>query len=221
MLDQFTEPAASSDVVGVLGERQHAPTGDQLRQHRSEGARQGQVELLAKVTGSGIDLITDEPDQALDLLTDVDKQLGISAQDAKVNPTVIAPLMAQTIAGLDRRQWVVPVASSQLYQFKPANGAAAIDLSQMVRGPDGVPYVIDRSTKTVYLTNLKTGTATVVAKNGTKNKAGTVAQPRYLAVGGQDLLILDSKNIVGLAPGRRQGKGHADQGDARGLRVAR
>jgi hypothetical protein len=104
--------------------------------------------------------------------------------------------MAQTVAGLDRLYGVVPVASTQLYQFKPADGAAAIDLSQMVRGPDGVPYVIDRSTKTVYRINLKTGAATVVAKNGTKNKAGTVAQPRYLAVGGQDLLILDSKNIL-------------------------
>src|SRR6185503_8596890 len=29
-----------------------------------------------------------------------------------------------------------------------------------------------------------------------KNKSGTVAAPRFLAVGGQDLLILDAKNIL-------------------------
>ncbi|HLO36591.1 MAG TPA: hypothetical protein VK194_10930, partial [Candidatus Deferrimicrobium sp.] len=66
----------------------------------------------------------------------------------------------------------------------------------LVRGPDGAPYVIDDSTKTVYRIDLKTGAATVVVKNGTKNKGGTVAVPRYLAVGGQDLLILDSKNTL-------------------------
>ena len=187
-------------VVGGLGLAVYAFSGNTPQQAISS-VNTGQKALdkakadLAKVTGSGIDLVTDEPDQALDLLTDAHEQLGI-AQDAKVSPTVIAPLMAQTVAGLDRLYGVVPVASTQLYQFKPANGAAAIDLSQMVRGPDGVPYVIDRSTKTVYRINLKTGTATVVAKNGTKNKAGTVAQPRFLAVGGQDLLILDGKNVL-------------------------
>ena len=77
--------------------------------------------------------------------------------------------------------------------------------------------VIDRSTKTVYRINLKTGTATVVAKNGTKNKAGTVAQPRYLAVGGQDLLILDSKNILWRwRPADDKGRGNVDEGHPEG-----
>ncbi len=113
-----------------------------------------------------------------------------------MSATVIAPLMAQTVAGLDRLYGLVPVASTKLYGFKPAAGAAPTDLSAMVRGPDGVPYVIDRATRAVYRINLKTGAATVVVRNGTKNKSGTVAAPRYLAVGGQDLLILDSKNVL-------------------------
>jgi hypothetical protein len=66
----------------------------------------------------------------------------------------------------------------------------------MVQGPDGNPYVIDRTTKSVYRINLKNGEATLVVKQGTKNKSGTVANPRYLGVGGQDLLILDSKNVL-------------------------
>ena len=66
----------------------------------------------------------------------------------------------------------------------------------MVQGPDGNPYVIDRSTKAVYRVNLKNKTATLVAKSGTKTKAGTVATPRFLGVGGLDLLILDSKNVL-------------------------
>ena len=80
--------------------------------------------------------------------------------------------------------------------FQPAAGAGPIDLSAMVQGPDGNPYVIDRSTKAVYRINLKNKTATVVAKSGTKTGAGTVATPRFLGAGGQDLLILDSKNVL-------------------------
>ncbi len=66
----------------------------------------------------------------------------------------------------------------------------------MVLGPDETPYVIDRSTKTVYRYSLKTKTAVPIVRAGLKNKAGTVATPRYIATGGQDLLILDSKNIL-------------------------
>ena len=50
----------------------------------------------------------------------------------------------------------------------------------MVRGPDGDPYVIDKATKAVYRIGLKTKEATLVVKQGTKNKSGTVATPRFL-----------------------------------------
>ncbi len=187
-------------VVGGLGMAVYAFGGNTPRQAISS-VNNGQKALeqakadLAKVTGSGIDLVTDDPQQALQLLNDAHDQLT-AAQAAKVSAAVIAPLMAQAVAGLDRLYGVVPVASTDLYTFKPAANAAATDLSEMVRGPDGVPYVIDRATKTVYRINLKTGAATPVVRNGTKNKSGTVANPRYLAVGGQDLLILDSKNVL-------------------------
>jgi len=187
-------------VVGGLGLAVYAFGGNTPQQAISS-VNAGQKALdqaradLAKVTGSGIDLVTDDPDQALRLLTHAHEQLAI-AQAAKVSSTVIAPLMATTIAGLDRLYGVVPVDILDLFQFTPAEGAPAIDLSVMVRGPDGAPYVIDRSTKAVYRIDLKNSAATLVAKNGTKNKSGTVANPRYLAVGGQDLLILDSKNIL-------------------------
>ena len=187
-------------VVGGLGLGVYAFGGNSPQQAISS-ANAGQKALdlaradLAKVTGSGIDLITDDPDQALQLLTDAHRQLDLAIA-ANVSAAVVAPLRAQAVAGLDRLYGVVPVASTDLFAFKPAAGAPAVDLSAMVRGPDGNPYVIDRSTKTVYRIGLKTKTATVVVKAGTKNKGGTVATPRYLAVGGQDLLILDTKNVL-------------------------
>jgi len=185
-------------VVGGLGLGVYA-FGGSTPQRAISSVNTGQKALdrvradLAKVTGSGIDLVTDDPGQALELLTDAHEQL-IIAEAAKVASSVIAPLRAQTEAGLDRLYGVVPVATTKLYGFKPADGAAPIDLSAMVKGPDGVPYVIDRSTKAVYRIGLKTKTATLVAKAGQKYKSGTVATPRFLAVGGLDLLILDAKN---------------------------
>ena len=78
----------------------------------------------------------------------------------------------------------------------------------MVQGPDGAPYVIDRSTKTVYRVDLKAKKATVVARSGQKADGGTVATPRFLAVGGLDLLILDSKNVLWRwRPSNPSGKG--------------
>ena len=187
-------------VVGGLGLAVYAFGGNSPKEAISS-INTGQKALdqaradLAKVTGSGIDLITDDPQQALQLLTDAHQQLDAAAE-ASVSAAVIAPLQAQTVAGLDRLYGVVDVASTVLHTFKAAAGAPAPDLSAIVRGPDDVPYVIDRATKTVYRYSLKTKNATVVVKNGTKNRAGTVANPRYLGVGGQDLLILDSKNVL-------------------------
>ena len=187
-------------VVGGLGLGVYA-FGGSSTQGAISSVNAGQKALdqaradLAKVSGPGIDLVTDEPDKALELLTDAHTQLE-AATKANVSASVVAPLQRQVDAGLDRLYGVVPVASTDLYVFKPAEGADPYDLSAMVQGPDGNPYVIDRATKSVYRIGLKTKEATLVVKQGTKNKAGTVANPRYLGVGGQDLLILDAKNVL-------------------------
>ena len=187
-------------VVGALGLGVYAFGGNAPQQAISS-VNAGQKALdqaradLAKVSGPGIDLIADAPGEALKLLQHAHEQLAIAA-GARVSATVLAPLQAQAVAGLDRLYGVVPVKSTPLIAFKPAEGAAPVDLGALVRGPDGVPYAIDRSTKAVIRYSLKTKTAAVIVRNGQKNKSGTVAAPRFLAAGGQDLLILDAKNIL-------------------------
>jgi hypothetical protein len=187
-------------VVGGLGLAVYA-VGGSSPQGAISSVNAGQKAIdaaradLAQVTGPGIDLVANAPDQALRLLTHAYDQLAV-AERASVSGTVVEPLKAQVVAGLDRLYGVVPVSSTTLFTFKPAKGAAAIDLRSMVRGPDGNPYVLDRSTKSVYRVDLKTKKATVVARFGQKASGGTVANPRYLAVGGQDLLVLDSKNAL-------------------------
>ena len=93
-------------VVGGLGLGVYA-FGGSPTQGAISSVNAGQKALdqaradLAKVSGAGIDLVTDEPDQALDLLTDAHEQLDAAAA-ANVSPTVLAPLRRQVDAGLDR-----------------------------------------------------------------------------------------------------------------------
>ena len=152
-------------------------------------------EDLARVSGPGIDLVADDPKLASELLTDAYRQLD-AAEAANVSASAIAPLRDQTIKALDRLYGVVPVRSETLFTFVPAEGAAPIELRAMVRGPDGVPYVIDRSTRAVYRVDLEARRATIVARVGMKHGGATFSNARYLGVGGPDLLILDAKSVL-------------------------
>ncbi len=110
--------------------------------------------------------------------------------------STIEPLREQTIEGLDRLSGVVPVSSRDLYTFKPKEDKPPIDLKAAVRGPDGATFVLDASTKTVWRVDLKNKKATAAVKSGQKARGGTVATPKLIAVGGRDLLVLDSKNAL-------------------------
>jgi hypothetical protein len=187
--------------------------GGQGKQEAIQSANTGQAALdkakenLAKVKAPGVDLVVDDAKQAKELLTEAYQQLDV-AEGANVSVGVIEPLRKQAVAGLDRLYGVVPVASTTLFTFKPAEGADPVDLRAMVKGPDGAPYVIDRTTKTVFRVDLKAKKATVVMRAGQKTDGTTVATPRFLAVGGPDLLILDSKNVLWRwRPSNASGKG--------------
>ena len=103
-------------VVGGLGLAVYAFGGNAPQQAISS-ANAGQKALdsaradLAKVSGPGVDLVADDPKHALDVLTHAYSQLE-TAEEAKVNPAVIAPLRSEVVAGLDRLYGVVPVGSA-------------------------------------------------------------------------------------------------------------
>ena len=158
-------------VVGGLGLGVYA-FGGQGQQRAISSVNAGQAALdvakanLAKVSGpGGIDLVADDPEQALDLLTAAYTELD-NAEDARVSARVIDPIRAEVVAGLDRLYGVVDVESSTMFNFKPAEGKPAFDLKALVRGPDGAPYVIDNTTSTVYRVDLKRKRATAVFREG-------------------------------------------------------
>jgi hypothetical protein len=186
-------------VVGGLGLGVYA-FGGKNPQRSISSVNAGQEALdgakanLAQVVGpGGIDLIADDPEQALLLLTEAYDDLA-AAEKANVNSRVVAPIRAQVVAGLDRLYGVVEVASTTLFEFTPKEGEAPYDLRTLVRGPDGAPYVIDATTSAVYRVDLKRTRIATAVREGRKAGSTTVSTPRFLAVGGRDLLILDAKN---------------------------
>lgn len=159
---------------------------------------------LNRVIGPGIDLVQNDPTRAEDLLTKAFTALK-TAENANVPESTIGPLRTQITAALDRLYGMVDVASSPIFTFPDA---PVIDLRTLVKGPDGAPFVIDAATKTVYRIDLSGRKATVIFREGNKAAGATEGAPRLLTVGGRDLLMVDSKNIVWRwRPANTTGKG--------------
>jgi hypothetical protein len=160
---------------------------------------------LALVTGPGIDLIEDAPDRALTLLQTAYRELD-TAEDAGYPVAQIRPLRDEALAGLDRLYGVVPIRSTTLFTF-PAD-AGDVSLAAMVRGSDGAPYVLDTGTMTVWRIDRAKRTASAVARSGQRASRTRVADPKFIATGGPDVLILDVKNVLWRwRPANANGKG--------------
>ncbi len=189
-------------VYAVGGQRQPIDAIKSLS--AAERAFEAAQEALSTVSGPGVDLITDDPRRALDLLNTAYQQLD-EAENNGYPIAQIAPLRQQALAGLDRLYGVVKVATSPLFTFptdKP------VQLTALVRGSDGAPYVLDTANKTVWRIDLAKKTATAVLKSGQKVASGKAADPRFLTVGGPDVLVLDSKNTLWRwRPANTSGKG--------------
>jgi hypothetical protein len=147
---------------------------------------------LDRVFAPGVDLVANDPRRARELLTSAWNELA-TADRAGMPATTVGPVRARVLAGLDRLFGVVAVTDSALFSFD-ASATPPTDLRVVVRGPDAAPYVMDATTKTVYRIDLKAMKATIVLRAGTKAAGVTAGLPKFLTVGGPDLLILDDKN---------------------------
>ena len=147
------------------------------------------------VFDNGTDLIAADPRRAEELLKDAIAKAAAAAT-AGIPASTLDPVRLRAAAGLDRIYGVVEVATQAAFSF--ASQKPAFDLGGLVRGPDGAPYVLDRTTKAVYRISLQARKAVPIIKAGQAvASAGIkVGVPRYLAVGGPDLLVLDDKNIL-------------------------
>ncbi len=147
---------------------------------------------LDRVFGPGVNLVANDPKNAETLLTDTIDQLEI-ARTAGIAAGVIAPLRTKAVGGLDQLYGMVEVTPLETFTF-PAD--IGVDLKDLVRGPDGAPYVLDPKTASVYRINLTDLTAAAIFREGNKAAGSTEAAPRLLSAGGPDVLILDAKNVL-------------------------
>lgn len=159
---------------------------------------------LNRVIGPGVDLVTNDPHKAEQLLTEAYQALDAAAA-ANVPASTIDPLRKQVVAALDRLYGMVDIASTPIFTF-PAD--PAVDLRALVKGPDGAPFVLDAATKTVYRIDLAGGKATAIFREGAKAAGATESAPKIIGVGGRDLLMIDAKNVVWRwRPANTTGKG--------------
>ncbi|HLO36274.1 MAG TPA: hypothetical protein VK194_09335, partial [Candidatus Deferrimicrobium sp.] len=148
---------------------------------------------LDEVFGPGVDLVNGDPQKAYELLSAAWDGLE-AAKAANVPATTLEPLRAKTVAGLDRLFHVVPVAAATI--LATASSKTPLDIGAMILGPQGVPFVLDKATASVYRIDLRTKKATVVFRSKTR-AAGTVeGVPRLLTTAARDLVIVDNKNVV-------------------------
>ena len=184
---------AGALVIGVYAVGgQRTPTNAIKSLNAAQTAFDSAKAALAGVSGPGVDLIANDPGRALELLNSAYQPLG-EAENAGYPIEQIAPLRATALKGLDRLYGVTRVKSAPLYTF-PAD--KPVELAGLVRGSDGAPYVLDKANKTVWRIDLAKKTASPVAKAGQRTSTGRVGNPKFLTVGGPDVLILDDKNTL-------------------------
>lgn len=202
-------------LVGGLGLGIYALSGNRNPAEAIASNNAGQTALnratddVEKVYGtasSPLNLVANDPTRAMQLLTDAFEQLA-AAEKVGVSIAVTAPIRSRVVAGLDQLFRMADV--RDVVAFTLPDSTPPVDLRAMVPGPDGVPYVLDAGTKSVYRVDLKAGTATAVLRTGQAVAGGpNAADPRLITVGGPDLLILDANNaLFRWRPADAKGKG--------------
>jgi hypothetical protein len=193
--------------VSLLGNRT-SPGQVLASAENGQAALDGARKDLDRVSGPGVDLVANDPTTAEQLLRDALKQLDVAAA-AGITASTVEELRARARAGLDRLYGMIDVTPINDFTF-PAD--AKVNLTALVRGPDGVPYVLDSTTATVYRINVAEHKAVAIFRDGTKTRVGTEAAPRLLVTGGPDLVILDVKNVLWRwRPADTTGKGTASK----------
>ncbi len=177
-------------VYALAGQQQ--PTGRLESLTVAQKAFQDAQGAMDAVSGPGVDLVADDPKKALELLDLAYAKLDAAAA-AGYPAAAIKTLRARVTSGLDTLYGVVPVRSTTVFTF-PAD--TPVKLEGLVRGSDGAPYVLDAAGKTVWRIDLAGKTASPVAVSGQKASGAKVGEPKLIATGGPDVLVLDTKNSL-------------------------
>ena len=186
-------------IIGIVGVGANfvngSGHGDNVdRQQKGQQAfakAQADIDL---VYGNGRNLMSSDPATADQYLEDAYRQLQI-AQTNGYTDAILAGPRAQVMTGLNKYYGVTIVQPQVVLSFGTDN------LADVVQGPDGAAYILDTTADKVYRVDLNTGAKLAVAAAGQQAPApggtlGEVTNPRLIATGGGDVLILDSSNSL-------------------------
>ena len=148
---------------------------------------------LDQVFGPGVDLVDGDPQKAYQLLSAAYDQIT-AAKAANVPAATLDPLRTKTLDGLDRLFHVVPVAAATI--LTTAGSKTPLDIAAMIVGPQGVPFILDRTTASVYRVDPRTKKATVVFRWKDHKAGGIVGIPKLITTASRDLVMIDTKNVV-------------------------
>jgi hypothetical protein len=158
----------------------------------AEAALQTINESLNQVFAPGVDLTTGDPAKAYTLLSKAWEAIGTAK--GTIPAATLDPLRAKTLGGLDKLFHVVPVAAATI--LSTANAKTPLDIGAMILGPQGVPFVLDRATNSVWRIDLRTKKAVVVFRWKDRKAGGVQGQPKLITTAARDLVIIDDKNVV-------------------------
>jgi hypothetical protein len=148
---------------------------------------------LDQVFGPGVDLVEGDPQKAFQLLSGAWDGIA-TATAANVPASTLTPLRAKTLAGLDRLFHVVPVAGATV--LSTAAAKTPLDIQHMLLGPQGVPFILDKATASVYRIDVRTKKAVVVFRWKTQAKGKVMGIPKLMTTAARDLVVVDDKNVV-------------------------
>ncbi len=185
-------------VVGGLGLGLSMLSGSATPRSAISSLTVGQRALQAarddvdKVFGPGVNLTIDDPSKATGLLADAMDQIQ-TAESNGIPTGTTASLRTQIVTGLNTLSRMVDVNSSTVFAF-PADAKA--DLVGLVIGSDGAPYVLDKTSQTVYRIDLKAKDAKPILRAGQSAKGTKATSPKQLVTGCKNVLTLDAKNVL-------------------------
>lgn len=169
-----------------------------------EALRSAQIDITEALDPQ-TNLIVNDPARVKSLLLAAVASLDVAASGGGPSEQ-IASLRAQATATLNTIFLVNETSPMTLFDFVAAG--ASVEIQAIVQGPDGLPYIIDKSTGAVYRIDAARGRATVVYQPGFDLYGTRTGRAILLAAAGPDLVVFDaSSNLWRWRPSDGAGKG--------------
>ncbi|RLT24531.1 MAG: hypothetical protein DWI51_01010 [Chloroflexi bacterium] len=171
---------------------------------RARTAIESATQAIDEALDPTAQLVINDPERARTLLVGALENLR-DADAATIDPAGVNALRARVTPVLDELFLVSDVQVAEIADF---SGSSAIELKGIVRGPDGLPYVIDGGSGAVYRVDTASGKATVIYQPGFDLSGARTARAQIITSAGIDIMIFDaSSNLWRWRPADTSGRG--------------